>query len=896
MANLYFLRYENMDKKTKNLGHKLVVSWVWAILWLACAFSIFPIWSTSAGLLDFLEKGWDPKKGDFEWEDVTICDREWKECFTFMDRNLWAETNDIKDEKSYWYKFQWWNNYGFTADGLKTTNKQWNTAEYWPKNPYSNSEFVVWNWNWSADWNSNLRWWEWDSEKNKRWLGVNYESRQWPCPDWYHVPSAWEITRALDIWTKSLNIKSSKNIQWLSSIAWKRYVYELWNHFNIPFAGRLNINGELVWVWKFGYLWLSSPSDEYASLLYINTNGVVKVLDYFRGDGYPVRCFKNTIDTPASPDDREWEDITICDKDDNTDCITMMDRNLWASEVLEMQTCAEPVKYHCDAIQDKYDSYDDCVKDGYSQEECLWWEYYWEFKSQKDCDSANDKLYDEYKKCLEENKDNSWSYGYHYQWWNNYWFASCLEEWCSTFPWWEKTSKTQIWDIEIPYSSSTFIIWYDDRLLKQNNNLWWWASDSEDNGRFASQKEAGKKWKSTEYNRQWPCPDWYHVPSAWEWWKAVELYAKNNSVGVYYNQWLVGMAWRLADGTNVWDWFREYFKIPFAGLRSVDANTKEVWKSSYLWSSSPFDKVAKNVYIEPNQVSTDKERWRGEALSIRCFKDSNYDWSDVDWDWVLDKKDKCPDTPKWAKVNEDWCPTDWDGDWVYDWLDWCPNTPKGYIVDAKGCSSIDSDKDGIIDDLDYCQDTPSWTNVNWEWCPDADSDWIQDGKDKCPSTPKWAKVDGDWCPVDSDGDWIYDGFDQCEGTPRGVDVDDIWCSDVDWDWIFDNKDQCPDTPKWYDVNDEWCPDLDWDWIFDNKDKCPDTPKWYDINDVWCPDLDWDWIFDNDDWCPKTPDWYKVDKTGCSNVDTDGDWVIDDLDNCPDTPKDTAVDTEGCPKK
>lgn len=67
-------------------------------------------------------------------------------------------------------------------------------------------------------------------------------------------------------------------------------------------------------------------------------------------------------------------------------------------------------------------------------------------------------------------------------------------------------------------------------------------------------------------------------------------------------------------------------------------------------------------------------------------------------------------------------------------------------IQKKGCSSIDSDKDGIIDDLDYCPDTPSWTNVNWEWCPDADSDWIQDGKDKCPSTPKWAKVDGDWCP------------------------------------------------------------------------------------------------------------------------------------------------------
>ena len=842
MANLYFLRYENMDKKTKNLGHKLIISWVWAILWLTCAFLMFPIWSTSAGLLDFFEKSWEPKKGDFKWEDITICDRDWKECFTFMDRNLWAETNDIKDEKSYWYKFQWWNNYGFTADGLKTTNKQWNTAEYWPKNPYSSSEFVVWNWNWSADWNSNLRWWEWDSEKNKRWLDVNYESRQGPCPDWYHVPSAWEITRALDIWTKSLNIKSSKNIQWLSSIAWKRYVYELWNHFNIPFAGRLNINGELVWVWKFGYLWLSSPSDEYANLLYINTNGVVKVLDYFRGDGYPVRCFKNVADTPNKND---WEDITICNPDNSDECITMMDRNLWATTAYK--ECKD--KYQCEEHSkecvEKYtkDNRAKCVEE-HSEDECKdivgkaasdycadmvdeyyqWWQYYWIFDDQDTCDMANKELK---QQCEENNKNSYW---YHYQWWNNHGFASCLEEWCDDFPWKETTTTKQVESATAPYSSNVFVLWYDNWLAKANNDLWWWGQDSDENWRWAKVAYSKKdSIKDETSSRQWPCPDWYHVPSAWEWSNLVEIWAKNNKISAsYYIDWLSAV-------DNNSDMFRAYFKIPLAGARF---SNWIIWKNgneSRLRSSSSIGEEAKHLYISSTKIMNAWES-NGSALSVRCFKDQEA-VSDKDGDGIADKLDKCPNTPDWYKVDE------------------------------TGCSKVDTDGDWVIDDLDQCPWTKEWTPVTYYGCPDSDGDGVIDEKDECPGTPKWAKVSEKGCPLDTDGDWIYDGFDQCEGTPRGVDVDDIWCSDVDWDWIFDDY-----------------------------DKCPDTPKWYDINDVWCPDLDWDGLFDNEDTCPKTPDWYKVDKTGCSSIDTDEDGIIDDLDNCPDTPKDTTVDTEGCPKK
>jgi OOP family OmpA-OmpF porin len=121
---------------------------------------------------------------------------------------------------------------------------------------------------------------------------------------------------------------------------------------------------------------------------------------------------------------------------------------------------------------------------------------------------------------------------------------------------------------------------------------------------------------------------------------------------------------------------------------------------------------------------------------------------DSDGDGVPDRKDKCPDTPMGAIVDEVGCPKDSDGDGVYDGLDRCPDTPKGAIVDSRGCPK-DSDLDGVYD-----------------------------GLDKCPDTPRHARVDKDGCPMDSDGDGVYDGLDRCPDTPKGVEVDEHGCPKV----------------------------------------------------------------------------------------------------------------------
>jgi outer membrane protein OmpA-like peptidoglycan-associated protein len=210
---------------------------------------------------------------------------------------------------------------------------------------------------------------------------------------------------------------------------------------------------------------------------------------------------------------------------------------------------------------------------------------------------------------------------------------------------------------------------------------------------------------------------------------------------------------------------------------------------------------------------------------------------DSDQDGVVDSKDKCPDIPVGAKVDERGCPIDTDKDGVPDGLDQCPNTPPGVHVDANGCPT-DADQDGVPDGVDQCPNTPAGATVDAKGCPsDADNDGVPDGIDGCPNTPIGAKVDASGCPIDSDHDGVPDGIDRCPDTPAGSAVDSTGCpigKDSDGDGVPDALDKCPNTPPGTTVDATGCPvsneivraqpgDEDGDGVPDTLDKCPHTP-------------------------------------------------------------------------
>jgi len=215
---------------------------------------------------------------------------------------------------------------------------------------------------------------------------------------------------------------------------------------------------------------------------------------------------------------------------------------------------------------------------------------------------------------------------------------------------------------------------------------------------------------------------------------------------------------------------------PSAGAK-VETGTIEFGGGLRLWMT---DNVgirleAREVSFKPLVTTAASERLHNTILGAGLTFALGGRQRDTDGDGVPDKKDKCPGTPKSAKVDATGCPLDTDGDGVYDGLDQCEGTPKGAKVDAKGCPS-DADGDGVLDGIDQCPDTPKGATVDAKGCPsDSDGDGVLDGLDQCPGTPKGATVDDKGCPKDSDGDGVFDGLDECPDTPKGLKVDPKGC-------------------------------------------------------------------------------------------------------------------------
>ncbi len=211
---------------------------------------------------------------------------------------------------------------------------------------------------------------------------------------------------------------------------------------------------------------------------------------------------------------------------------------------------------------------------------------------------------------------------------------------------------------------------------------------------------------------------------------------------------------------------------------------------------------------------------------------------DADKDGVPDHKDRCPDTPFGAIVDEFGCPLDSDQDGIFDGLDECPNTHLKANVDAKGCP-LDSDYDGVPDGVDRCTETPKGAKVDTFGCPkDDDEDGVPNYKDECPNTPVGALVRANGCPIDNDADGVYDGIDECPRTPTGRRVDSRGCAiaagDIDHDGVSDDVDRCPGTPQGAWVDTAGCPkDSDGDNVPDGLDKCPNTPEGARVNYEGC---------------------------------------------------------------
>ena len=249
-----------------------------------------------------------------------------------------------------------------------------------------------------------------------------------------------------------------------------------------------------------------------------------------------------------------------------------------------------------------------------------WYGYWWSSWGSSSSNDGNCKS--DYLSCV-ENYNNTYGqyceeYGLYYQWWNFYGFqwdeevsservntlwcaqdsssnSSDWEYWYGYWYGWSSSSSNSnesCNDIKYswsnPYEESKFIYdsSYSDWSTETNDDLWWAIED-------------------TDVSRQWPCPNWWHVPTQKEW---------NDALTYWNNRELVG------DETDNMS-FKEYLKLQWAWYRSPLSTLNNVWEAWY-WTTTPSWSQMYRLRIQGNSVWISSTS-RMNALPVRCFKNQS---------------------------------------------------------------------------------------------------------------------------------------------------------------------------------------------------------------------------------------------------------------------------------
>ena len=169
--------------------------------------------------------------------------------------------------------------------------------------------------------------------------------------------------------------------------------------------------------------------------------------------------------------------------------------------------------------------------------------------------------------------------------------------------------------------------------------------------------------------------------------------------------------------------------------RRKDHFTVATGIGSNFWITKNFGLGVQGDYVStPVDKSDVANFWQASASLL--FRFGNMD---RDKDGILDKDDRCPDTPGLAEFQG--CP-DTDGDGIPDIDDQCPDVAGP--VENNGCPWPDTDGDGVVDKDDACPEVAGPAENNGCPWPDTDGDGILDKDDACPTVFGLAEYNG--CP------------------------------------------------------------------------------------------------------------------------------------------------------
>ena len=222
----------------------------------------------------------------YSWNDIIVSD--WVEKIVIADKNLGA--TKVADEticqtewavtctsEYLWNYYQW---------GRNDTNFTWIWTNDW-QTRNDNS----WGWlNDTIDFTDTSTIWDW-------------KLRQWPCPNWYHVPSTKEWKDLVDIWFASKKQVCNSRETFTCSWIWEANFLNFEKDLKITLSGARNWKlWAINWIWNFASFWSSSPRLDKTYHFWFLGNLIFpqhyehNAHDpnwYPRVNWYAIRCFKN---------------------------------------------------------------------------------------------------------------------------------------------------------------------------------------------------------------------------------------------------------------------------------------------------------------------------------------------------------------------------------------------------------------------------------------------------------------------------------------------------------------------------------------------------------------------------------------------------------------------------
>lgn len=425
---------------------------------------------------------------------------------------------------------------------------------------------------------------------------------QWPCPEEFHIPTIDERTALVNAWIDIQVWEDGGGDDFRKKML-------------MPFAGYRNCAGTTASSatavkeqWTGGYYWSASPSDRspwtYACNLSFKAATLNTGAANFRGYGFSIRPFKNEPVNPLRGEILEedripidwnlfWWQVIAWNQslgllslvyNEWRDCITIADKNLWATEA-----------YYWDT-QDP-----EAVEPTLSQANC----------------------------------------GYYFQWWNNHWFAwtwtvSVTTARVDTVLYWP-------WSYSDSYYSRS-LYWYTsssnrDWSLPSNDNLWGGATNKERYKRFL---------RVEGNDMRWPCPEGFHVPTANERTSALNAivtleWLTPGSAGVQAiaRDLHLPLAWVIAVGStppragnyrSTW-----YYRTSIATQNTSTSPATYQAYALQLSTSSPYYEVGvwRRAFGYPVRA------FRDTPVAPDSTRTTIYDWSSTaTWAWIFWNEDE----------------------------------------------------------------------------------------------------------------------------------------------------------------------------------------------------------------------------------------------------------------